>query len=247
LLLPYNDKWILYVVILFKKVLIITITVVLLAAVAFWSPWTKWDISLLDILGLENEDDYAGLQVYSISGELQLEIDNEIAGNVTLEGSPLDIFEIEPGDHLITIKRVSEEEGASQTSYYEFTRMVNFVRGINTVVAYEIGPSTRFSGGYIIYATPAVSEDIVSLNLRTEPENAQIFLNDIEVSSSPMTNYELDLSQNYKIRVVKDNNESIEFDLLPETEEEKNLLVGYDLNVDINLFELPLEVRQEDE
>ncbi|KKQ36269.1 MAG: hypothetical protein US52_C0003G0010 [candidate division WS6 bacterium GW2011_GWA2_37_6] len=227
---------------MFKRVFIGITIVIALAVLAVWSPWNSWNISVLGLLGLQNDDKYAGLQVYSTSGEVELKIDNEVVGNVTEEGSPLDIVEIEQGDHLIALRRVSEDQTAN---YYEFTRMINFVRGINTVLAYEIGPTEKFSGGYIIYATTGVEEKKSFLNIRTEPEGAKVYINEVEVSNAPLLNYELDLTKDYKVKIVKETSETIEFDLLPETDEEKELIKGYDLNVEVKLFEYPLEVREE--
>lgn len=215
-----------------------------MAVLAIWSPWNKWNISILGLLGLQNDDNYAGLQVYSTMGEIEVTIDNEIVGNVTPEGSPLDIVEIDPGDHLVTIKRNSEDETAE---YYEFIQMINFVKGINTVIAYEIGPNSRSSGGYIIHATSSIEEDQTYLNIRTELEESTIYINGIEVSEAPLVNYALDLSQDYKIKIENKSCEPMEFDLLPETKEERDLINGYDLNVDVNLFELPLETRETNE
>lgn len=214
----------------------------LLSALAFWAPWGRWDVSVLGLLGLENEDSYAGLQIYSIAGEIEVEIDNEVVGNVTEEGSPLDIFEIEPGDHLVTVTRVSTQEDP-EPIYYKFRRMITFVQGINTVIAYEIGPSERYSSGYVIYTVDGIKDGTTHLSIRTVPANAKIYINDIEISDSPVNNYELDLAKEYTIKIVKDNYEEIAFSLLPEAAEERELLVGYDLNVDVNLFELPLETR----
>ncbi len=210
---------------------------------AVWSPWNSLNVSLLKLLGLEQADAYSGLQVYSIGGELEVSIDDEVIGNVTVEGSPLEIFEIEPGEHLIEIKRVSE--GVGDGYYYKFSRMTNFIAGINTVIAYEIGPTEEFSGGYVIYAMPGITENQTSLNIRTIPSDSSIFINDLEIAKTPINNYTLDLQDTYKLRIENTSTESIEFNLLPESVEERQSLKGYDLNVEAQLFQLPIEIRKE--
>lgn len=229
-----------------KKILVITITILSLIILALWSPWSTWDFSIFSAIGLKQEDPYAGLQVYSISGEIQVLVDNEVVGNVTVEGSPLDIFEIEPGDHLITIKRVKDDE-SSEAIYYELNRMVSFVEGINTVVAYELGPNENFSGGYIIYVTDSISEENSFLNVSSDALNAQISINDNTLADLPLSNYALDYSDSYELRINAEGFESIEFNLLPEDDTQRKRLTNYDINVEANLFELPIEIVETDE
>ncbi len=226
-----------------KKILTFTIIIILLSGLALWSPWSAWDFSLMRSLGLEQEENHAGLQVYSIAGEIEVLIDNQVTGNVTVEGSPLDIFDIQPGNHLVTLRRVSQD--TEMHNYYEFNRMLNFIEGVNIVLAYEIGPSQNFSSGYTIYATRSISENESHLNVRTVPDGAKVFLNSNEITSTPVSNYKLDLDQTYQLKINKDDFESIEFSLLPEAKEERDALKGFDLNVEATLFRLPLETRQE--
>lgn len=228
---------------MFKKLFFLTITIIFLALLAIWSPWNGLDFSLLEALGLQQDDSYSGLQVYSMGGELEVSIDEETVGNVTVEGSPLEIYEIEPGEHLIQIRRISE--GVGEDYYFEFSRMTNFVEGINTVIAYELGPTEEFSGGYVIYATPAIAEEQTNLNIRTIPEESSVFINELEVAATPINNYELDLDETYEIKIENSGTESIEFNLLPDDPEQRNALRGYDLNVEAQLFQLPVEIRKE--
>lgn len=227
---------------MFKKVFVLTITIILLMLLAVWSPWNSWDISLLEVLGLKQNDSLSGLQVYSMNGEVEVLIDDEVVGNVSVEGSPLEIVEVEPGDHLVTIQRVSEDENAK---YYSYKRIINFIEGVNTTIAYELGPNEEYSGGYLIYPTETLSSEQSYLNVRGVPSGANIYLNNEDLGESPLTNYALNLDDTYLLKVESDNYESIEFDLLPENPQERQALASYDLNVEYNLFEIPVDLRIE--
>lgn len=225
------------------KVFKFTILAIALTLLAIWSPWSSWNISFLETLGLAQQDKYSGLQIYSTNGELEVLVDSEVVGNVTVEGSPLEIFEIEPGDHLVTLHRISE--GVDSGYYYEFSRMINFIEGINTVIAYEIGPSDYFSGGYVIYATPSIDDNSTYLNVRTQSGESKVYLNDLEIGSTPVTNRQLDTSTTYKVKITQEAAEGIEFNLFPDTQDERDAFKGYDLNVEAHLFRLPIETREE--
>lgn len=211
-----------------------------------WSPWNQWEFSILQTLGLKQSTDYSGMQVYALAGQVEVEIDGEVVGNVSVDGSPLDIYEIEPGEHLVSVSRIPDDN-SNDPIYYQLNRVLSFKKGINTVLAYEIGPSEEFSSGYIITSSDAIDKDKNYLNIIVAQEDARIFINDIDAGITPLSNYEIRLDQTYKIRVEKDNYETIEFDLLPEDEDQKKLLEDSDISVEINLFQLPIEIVNTDE
>ncbi len=223
-----------------KKTAILFVIIILLVILAFWSPWASLQFSFLDLLGLKQDNKYSGLQVYSLQGEVDVYVDDEFVGSVNVDGSPLDIFEISPGMHMITIKRAEDENNF----FYKFSKWVNFVEGINTVVAYELGPSEEYSAGYIIYAQDKLQEDSL-LHIQTIPEDTAIFINGDDVGSSPLFNYKLDLSNTYNILIKHDGYEDIEFKLLPEDEKERELIKRYDLTVEVNLFAYPIDIKLE--
>ncbi|MBD3280231.1 PEGA domain-containing protein [Candidatus Dojkabacteria bacterium] len=229
-----------------KKISLTILLVSLLVLLGVWSPWNKLDISFLEVFGLKQSIDYAGLQVYSLSGEVQVEIDGELAGNVTVEGSPLEIIEIEPGEHLVSLSRVGEDT-TNDPIYHRLNRVIRFEEGVNTVIAYELGPSKEFSEGYIITTTQAMDPGNPKLNLTTNPDDAQITINDLDIGVSPLSNYAIDTTQNYQIEIKKENYETIVFDLLPQDEIQRDLLKEYDINVEVNLFQIPIEVIEVNE
>jgi len=229
-----------------KKVSFTILAIFLLIFIGVWSPWRSINISPLEFFGLRQSIDYAGLQVYSLSGEIEVEIDGELAGNVTVDGSPLDIVEIDPGEHLVTIKRTPTDM-SNDPIYFQLNRVIKFEKGINTVVAYELGPTEDFSEGYIITTSKAASSSGSSLNITTIPAGSKVFINSLDEGTGPITNYTIDLSQDYSIKIAKDNFESIEFNLLPEDDIQRELLKNYDINVEVNLFQIPIEIVEVNE
>jgi len=187
------------------------------------------------MLGLKQQDKLSGLQVYSMNGEIDIEIDGEPVGSVNVEGSPLDIYEIEPGDRLITLINKSENS-------YKYNRIIRFVPGINTVIAYEIGPNERFSSGYLITATPSIATNESFLNIAGYPSKSKVYLNGEMIGEAPISRYSLKLDSSLVIKIENENYEELQFNLLPEDDEARSNLKGYDLNIEFRLFEMPFEV-----
>ncbi len=223
-----------------KKTAIFILISFFLTILALWSPWSNINFSLLNFLGLKQEAKYAGLQVYSLQGEIEVIIDDEVVGSVNVDGSPLDIFEITPGPHMVTIRRIDD----SNLFYFELHKWLNFIEGINTVIAYELGPSEVYSGGYIIYAEPRAGDN-TALNIRTIPDDAVIYINGEEFKDNPILNHSIDLGSDYSILIKRSGYEDIEFNLLPQEEKERLLLNDFDLNVEVNLFAYPIDVKFE--
>ncbi|MBN1331289.1 hypothetical protein JW978_00180 [Candidatus Dojkabacteria bacterium] len=229
-----------------KKVSIAIVVITLLVIIGVWSPWRNLDFSLMEFFGLKQSIDYAGLQVYSLSGEIEVEIDGELAGNVTVDGSPLDIVEIDPGEHLVTVKRVPEDQ-ANDPIYYQLNRVIKFEKGINTVIAYELGPTKDFSEGYLITTSRAINPGSPKLNITTSPDVSNVIINNLDAGSSPVSNYEINLFEDYNIKILKENFETIEFSLLPDDDVQRELLSGYDINVEVSLFQIPIEIIEVNE
>lgn len=91
-----------------KKVLVFTIIFVLLVLLAIWSPWLSWRIDLASIFGVNRPDSISGLQVSSLSDEIEIFIDNKPIGKVTRESSPFIVDRVEPGERLVTLKKTGE-------------------------------------------------------------------------------------------------------------------------------------------
>ena len=145
----------------FIKFLIVLLICVLLG---LWSPWLKLNVSLSDIFGVEKPDKISGLQVYSLSGEMEVFLDGESQGTVTPDNSPLVVDAISPGEKSVGLKRVSEVPGA----YWEFNKVITFEENIDVVLSYILGPEEEFSEGNIVSPVVRTDEDYnlkVNLNV----------------------------------------------------------------------------------
>ncbi len=121
-----------------KKFVIVIIVVVLAVICAVAAPWQNWDISIFSFLGVAPPTKLARLQVTSLAGEIEILVDGQTKGSVGPEGSPFIIEDIEPGQRLVKLIRLTETTGA----YTSFERLLNFNQDIDTVIDYELGPTT---------------------------------------------------------------------------------------------------------
>lgn len=207
---------------------------------AVWSPWNNWDINLSVIFGVQPPPEVAGLQVTSLAGEMIVKVDGENKGTVSPESSPLAIPGIKPGEHEISLQRKSSVNKA----YWEFNRLLEFHSGVDIVVAYELGPTQKFSEGHIIKPTPSSRrDDTTLLNITTSPPNSQVQLDGASIGDSPVESYELGINDQHKLAINKDGYDTQEFVLLPDTQVDRDKLNGYDINVEANLFLQPLKVN----
>jgi hypothetical protein len=111
---------------------------------AFWSPWLYFKLNLLDLFGITKPTSLSGLDVFSLSGEVEVFLDNQSQGKINVDKSPLIVSKITPGDHLVTVKR-----SGGSNYYWTFSRIINFVEGADVVVSYELGPTLFESNGSI--------------------------------------------------------------------------------------------------
>ncbi len=223
-----------------KKVTIVIIFFVLILLLGVWSPWLNWRVSLGSMLGLGEKSEASGMKVYSLIGELEVYLDNEYKGSATPE-EWLDVVDIAPGSHEIKLIRKSSPEGG----YYNFLRKINFENSVDVIISYELGPNQKFSEGHIFYAEKRVtSAENAFLNIISNPDNAKIFLDSTLIGESPISNVEIDLTSQHEIRLEKEGYDPIEFTILPETQEERDSLKGYNLNLEINMFLIPIDVTE---
>lgn len=221
-----------------KKILVLIIFIVLTLLCAVWSPWSYWDISLASLVGVDKPPEFARLQVSSLAGEVEIFIDNESIGSVGPEGSPFLIEDVRPGKRLVRIERLGQGE------YIKLERLIDFYPEVDTVIAYELGPNQQFSEGHFITAFKnAVNRDKVKLNVYTQPEGVEVSLDGRAIGQAPLENLELDTATVHKLRLSKKGYESQEISILPEDDEGRKALHGFDINVEANLFLLPLKVE----
>jgi hypothetical protein len=222
-----------------KKFLIVTMLVVFCVVCAVLAPWQNWNFNITSLFGITPPEKFARLQVSSLAGEIEIVIDGEVRGSVGPEGSPLLIEDIKPGQRLVKLVRVGEKPEA----YISFERLANFSSDIDTVIAYELGPSEQFSEGHVISAFKNyLKPDTTLLNVNTTPSDVKVSLDGAEIGRSPLQGITLDTTAVHKLRLEKQGYEPLEISLLPESPDERAKLVGYEINVEANLFLIPLKL-----
>ncbi len=223
-----------------KTVLRIVILLLICGLLGLWSPWLNFRVDLSSIFNVEKPDPISGLEVYSLLGDLEVSIDDVVQeGTASFEDGPLFIDGIEPGEKAITISRRSDIENA----YWIYRDIITFVEGVNTVISLGIGPEEEFSEGTVITATNRNNEDY-NLKVRTNLSDFQINLDNVPyaVEGNEFTR-NIELSSQHVIRINKTGYEEIEFTILPESQEDRDVLSDYIINVDVQLMIQPVPVE----
>lgn len=228
-----------------RKLLTLIIIVVVMLLLALWSPWRYWNFDLTQLIGVRTPDAVGGLQVSSLAGEISVYLDQATDPIVTVKPGDTGIVPgVSPGQHQIRLVR----KGSFDDSYWELNRLINFVAGVDVIIAYELGPTSEFSEGHILSASKraggASNTAEVYLNVTTNADDVDIFIDGISVGKSPLKDYRLSTTEQHRIILTKEGYEKQEFLLLPESQEDRDKLNGMDLNVEANLFLQPLLVRE---
>lgn len=225
-----------------KKIAILLIILPLCVLIGLWSPWRSINIDIPKLFGIANQDLKSGLQVYSLSGTLEIYIDNQLKGEVTPEESPYFVDAIDPGEHLVKLARKSE----NTKSYWTFNKLVTFEKGTNVVISYNIGPSEAFSEGHIIYAiTKDDSKAATALNIKSSQEAFSIQFDSTPFEKVTFNEYTslLDLTKQHSIKINKSGYEQLEFVILPSSQEERDKLKSYDIVIEAQLMLQPVSVE----
>ncbi len=225
-----------------KKLVILVIILVACSVIGLWSPWRNLNINLGGLFGVSEIESLSGLQVYSLSGTIEVYLDNEYSGEITVEDSPLTVSKIEPGERIVTLKRKSDV----LNSYQEINKLVTFVEGTNVVMSYNIGPVEEYSEGHIIY--PEIKEIInepTKLYITTSVEDVSLQIDSSlpEVLRGLRGDRELDLSKQHLINISKNGYEPLEFNILPSNQEERDKLSKYNLILEVDLMKQPLNIE----
>jgi len=222
-----------------KKIIIAIVFIIILLICAIWSPWLSWNLTFGQLLGLGTKPSYSGLKIFSLVGEVDAYLDNEYIGTISPETGCLDDNQISPGTHEVKITRKSDPAG----SYYELVKNINFEIGIDVIISYELGPSKEFSEGHIFYAEKSfIDTNKSKLNVTSVPDKSKLYLDDIFIGETPLFDIDIDLSSQHKIKLVHDGYDTIEFKILPESQEDRDKLKGYKLNLEINMFLIPIKL-----
>jgi hypothetical protein len=175
-----------------------------------------------------------------LAGEVEIYIDGEKRGAVGPEGSPLGIEDIKPGQRTVKLMR----KGTNANTYITFERLLQFYEDIDTVIAYELGPKEDFSEGHVITAYKSyVNDSQTKLNVTTKPTEVKVSLDGQDIGRSPLNGIQLDISKVHKLKFEKQGYEDVEINLLPEDAKARDKLKGYDINVEVNLFLIPIRVN----
>ena len=213
--------------------------IVLIIACALWSPWQYLHFNPLSIFGINPPAKLARLEVSSLAGEIEITIDGEKKGSVGPEGSPFLIEDVNPGQRLVKLVRKS----SNTHSYITFEKLLNFASDIDTVIAYELGPTVEFSQGHVITAYKSyIHPTTTDLNITTMPPNTEAFLDGQDIGATPLTNISLDLKSVHTLKLTKTGYETVQINILPNTPDGRAKLLGYEINVNTDLFLIPIRV-----
>jgi hypothetical protein len=221
-----------------KTFLKILLVIVVLLLLALWSPWSKWNIDLRPLFGVNDPGSIAGLVVNSLSGNIEVTVDNQVVGSAS-EDSSLIIDDVSPGEKLVKLRRISDVENA----YWSYSKVVDFEEGTTAVLSFNLGPSSEYSEGHIIFFQKKVGdganihfsfdEDDVSVQVET-----QVF-KDVNKTGVSVP---LDTTAQKSIKIVKEGYEDLEFKLLPEDAEDRERVKDFDIYVDVYLMKQPVNV-----
>lgn len=223
---------------LLKKIFIILIVICALLLLAVWSPWQKWNISPVNLFGISSKEEYSGLKVSSLSGEIDVYLDDEYQGTAVSGEEFFEVFPVDPGEHIVKLSR--KAEGAI---YADIVRKVNFEAGIDVVVGFDIGPTEDFSEGHILSARKSFAgkEDPV-LEIFSVPDNIKVSIDETYVGETPLKNIPLDISNKRKLKFEKAGFDTLEIDILPENQADRDKLKSKVLTLEVNLFTRPVKI-----
>lgn len=224
-----------------RKLIFGSFLVVSCLILALWSPWIKWDFNVSSLFGVEEKEEIAGLQVISLSGDIEVFIDGVTIGTAAKD-NPLIVDRVTPEEHLVTLRRKSDIRNA----YWSFNELITFEANTQVIVSYNLGPEEEFSEGHVIYAAKKSDLNKTSvLNFEIDVEDASVQLDDIptqRITERKLTET-LNFDKQHRVVITKNGYESLEFLILPEKQEERNLLKDYDINVKVRLAALPVKVE----
>ena len=219
-----------------KKVFLTCGFIILLIIGAVFIPWDK--LPEIKSLFIKENDEVSSLKIYSLGGDMKIFIDNEEKDVIYEKDSYKEIFPISIGKHTVKLERIS----SSPNFYPKFEREIEFINGFETVISWEIGPSEASSSGWILNAKKNdLEENQANLFLSISPSDAEIDLNGENIDKNDLGNTSLSLDKQYIISASKTGYVNLEFEFLPEDQQERLKLAGFDLYLDINLYKIPIE------
>lgn len=204
---------------------------------AVWSPWQNWNLSFTNLLGIESKEEYSALKVKSLAGEIDVFLDGEYKDSASSESDFLEIFPVSPGEHTVLLTRRDADD------YAQIVRKINFEPAVDVIVGFEIGPTEDFSEGHILYATKSyTSEGNPVAEIFSLPEMVKVSLDDKYIGETPLKEIPLDIGSKHKLKFEKEGYDSLEIEILPDTQEARDKLKNMVLNLEITLFARPIKI-----
>ncbi len=225
-----------------RKLITLLFIIPVCLLLAIWSPWLNWNISIAGLFGAKSPDKISSLTVYSQGGDIEILIDGQSQGTVNKATSPFIVDKVTPGERLVAIKRTSTES----SDYYTFSKLVNFIAGTDVRLSYRLGPSEEFSTGHIIYSVD--KEDLSrdsKLNIILNVEDASVLIDNlpaVSVTDGKLVE-NLNLDSQHQVSISKEGYDTVEFTILPETQEDRDKLKNYDITIESHLMLTPLDVE----
>jgi hypothetical protein len=176
--------------------------------------------------------------VKSFSGELEVFVDGESAGITTDQQSFLDVFPIKPGEHLVKIVRPSNDG-----FYSEFERNINFERDVDVVIGYDLGPSTLFSEGHVLTAKKSFTKGAEpTLDILSTVDDVDVKLDGRDIGKTPLRTVPIGIESTHILSFSKKGFDSLEIEILPTEQSERDKLKDIELSLEVNLFAKPVEL-----
>lgn len=226
-----------------NKAIVFAFLLVACLLLAFWAPWSYLKLDLAVLFGVNKPEEFSGLVVYSLAGDLEVFIDGENKGVVKADQS-FQIFDnIKSGERLVTLKKVSE----NPNNYWNFSRVIQFEKGVNVVASFNIGPREEFSEGHIIYAVEKLEASKPTLlDIKFNIDSPIVLIDSAQPIKTSLKQFETELSleKQHKISISKDGYETLEFSFLPDTQEDRDKFKTYDINMDVFLMHIPIELEE---
>jgi len=221
-----------------KKLLLSLLFIIGLILLGFWSPWNNWQINIAQIFGVEPKEEFSALKVKSLMGEIEVYLDNDFMGVTNSSEDFLEVFPVEPGEHILTLKKSGVED------YAEVVRKLNFEPAVDVVIGYEIGPNEYFSEGHILYARRSYSSNInPELQIFSTPENVNVYIDERLVGETQMQSISLSVDKRHKLKFEKEGYDPLEIEIFPANQQERDNLKGMILTLEVNLFAQPINTK----
>lgn len=198
-------------------------------------PWDKLGDLRVSLLGVG--EDLASLKVYSLGGDMDIFIDGEQKGTVLETESYLEIFPVNVGEHNVVLKRKASLDGF----YEEFRRNILFEKGFDVVISWEIGPTDESSSGWLLYAQQVSTDsEEIPVNIRCTPEDCMLLVDEKTEDSILTEGLTLNVNSQHSVKATKEGYQDLDFLLFPEEDVARQRLKGYELFLEINLYQIPL-------